>query len=243
MLYDEPGYNKADLQYIYDIYNAAYKADKVHPSYLVITNNMVYKSFGPLCDVLAIDTYPIINGTIEDVGNNIALAYKQLNNKVPIWNCGQMFTWPEQRRPNPQEHRFMTYHALINGAKGMLWYTYKGYGQYLPVDDPELWEAQTKMLFELNELAPLFLEPGFGKDVQIENGNESVQAIFKKSPIGTFLIATNISKTETVQPKFNITKKYDGNLEVYNEDRTVVVKNGILVEEFKPLDVHIYKLE
>ncbi|MEN8192383.1 MAG: hypothetical protein ABFS12_06170 [Bacteroidota bacterium] len=243
MLYDEPGYNKADLQYIYDIYNAAYEADKVHPSYLVITNNSVYKSFGPLCDVLAIDTYPITNGTIEGVGNNIALAYKQLNNKVPIWHCGQMFTWPEQRRPNPQEHRFMTYHALMNGAKGMLWYTYKGYGQYLPVDDPELWEAQKKLLAEVNVLSPMFLKSGFGKEIQVGQGDESVKAIIKKNSIGTFVIAANISKIETIQPELKITKKYDGNINVFNENRTVVAKNGILIDSFKPLDVHIYKLK
>ena len=243
MLYDEPGYNKADLLYIYDIYNAAYKADKVHPSYLVITTPTVYKTFGRCCDVLAVDTYPITNGIIEDVGGNITLAYDHLENQTPVWHCGQMFTWPEQRRPIPREHRFMSYYALMNGAKGMLWYTYKGFGQYLPVDDPELWKAQKVFLSELNELAPLFLERGFGKRISLLRENESVRAVVKKSPIGTFLLTANISKTETYQPELKLGRKYDGNVEVYNENRTVVVKNGILIDEFKPLDVHIYKLK
>ena len=243
MLYDEPGYNKADLQYIYDIYNAAYKADKVHPSYLVITHNSVYKTFGPLCDVLAIDTYPIADGSIEDVGGNIALAYNQLENIVPIWNCGQMFSWPNQRRPNPQEHRFMTYSSIINGAKGTLWYTYKGYGQDLPVDDPELWEAQKILLSELNKLAPLFLEPGFGKEVQELSKYKFVQAVVKNSSIGIFILASNSSKTETVQVKLKLDTKFDGKLKVINENREVIVKNGIIEDGFKPLDVHIYKLK
>ncbi len=243
MLYDEPGYNKADLQFIYDIYNAAYKADQVHPSYLVITHNSVYRTFGPLCDVLAIDTYPIADGSIEDVGGNIALAYDQLEYKVPIWNCGQMFSWPNQRRPNPQEHRFMTYASIINGAKGTLWYTYKGYGQDLPVDDPELWEAQKILLSELNELAPLFLEPGFGKEVQELSKSKFIQAIVKNSPIGTFVMASNSSKTETVQAVLKIDPKFDGKITVANENREVFIKNGVIRDEFKPLDVHIYKLK
>jgi len=243
MLYDEPGYNKADLQFIYDIYNAAYKADQVHPSYLVITHNSVYKTFGPLCDVLAIDTYPIADGSIEDVGGNIALAYDQLDKIVPIWNCGQMFSWPNQRRPNAQEHRFMTYASIISGAKGTLWYTYKGYGQDLPVDDPELWEAQKILLSELNELAPLFLEPGFGKELQTLSKDKTMKTILKKSPIGTFIIASNNSKTETIQAEFKVKTKFDGKIPVYNENRKVEVKNGIIKDEFKPLDVHIYKLK
>jgi len=243
MMYDEPGYNKADLLYIYDIYNAAYKADNVHPAYLVITNSTVYKTFGRCCDVLAVDTYPITNGVIEDVGGNIAKAYDQLENETPIWHCGQMFTWPEQRRPTPQEHRFMTYHPLMNGAKGLLWYTFKGYGQNLPVDDPELWNTQKTLLSEITELIPLFLEPGFGKEIELVQGSEFIKAKIKKSPIGTFAIAVNISKTETVKAKLKISKKYNGSSSVYNENRNVTIKNGILKDEFKPLDVHIYQLK
>lgn len=243
MMYDEPGYHKTDLLYIYDIYNAAYKADKVHPAYLVITTPTVYKTFGRCCDVLAVDTYPITNGTIEDVGGNIALAYDQLDNEIPIWHCGQMFTWPEQRRPNPQEHRFMTYYPLMNGAKGLLWYTFKGYGQNLPVDDPELWGAQKTLLAEITELIPLFLEPGFGKEIELVQDSEFIKAIIKKSPIGTFVIATNISKTERVDTELKVGKKYNGSMSVYNEERRVTVVNGILKDKFKPLDVHIYKLK
>lgn len=243
MLWDEPGESKSDLLYIYDLYNQAYKADNVHPSYLVITKPTVYRTFGRCCDVLAVDTYPVTGGIIEMAGETIADAYEQLDNEIPVWHCGQMFAWPEQRRPNVQEHRFMTYYALMNGAKGLLWYVYKGFGQYLPVDDPELWSAQKTLIAEITELIPLFMEPGFGKDVQLVQENESVKAILKKSPIGTFVLATNTSKTETHQAELKINKIKNGNASVYKENRTVAINNGILKDEFKPLDVHIYKLK
>ena len=147
MLYDEPGYNRADLLDIYKLYNTAYEADSFHPSYLVITSPQAYQTFGRCCDVLAIDTYPIANGIIASVGENIAKAHREIEADQPIWHCGQLFPWPAQRRPTPQEHRFMTYSALIEGAKGVLWYTYKGYGQYLPVDDPKLWDFHKKLMF------------------------------------------------------------------------------------------------
>ncbi|MCK5862364.1 MAG: hypothetical protein KAH38_07755, partial [Candidatus Hydrogenedentes bacterium] len=174
---------------------------------------------------------------------NIALAQEQLESEVPIWHCGQMFSWPNDRRPTPQEHRFMTYAAMIEGAKGTLWYTYRGYGQNLPVDDPALWEAQKILLSELNELAPLFLAHGFGDKVLSVEKNKSILAIIKKSPLGTYVIAANLSQTETFQPALPVGNKYDGEITVYNENRSVSLKKGILKDEFKPLDVHIYKVK
>lgn len=137
----------------------------------------------------------------------------------------------------------MTYSSIINGAKGTLWYTYKGYGQDLPVDDPELWKAQKVLLSELNKLTPLFLEPGFGKEIQRLSKDKSIQAIIKKSSIGTFIIASNNSKTETFNVGLKIDMEFDDKITVYNENRDVFIKNGIIRDEFKPLDVHIYKLK
>ncbi|MCB9502032.1 MAG: hypothetical protein H6696_08850 [Deferribacteres bacterium] len=202
MLYDEPGYNRADLLYIYNLYNAAYEADPLHPSYLVITNPAVYKTFGRCCDILSIDTYPIVNGDITHVGKNIADAYAFSDGDQPVWHCGQMFTWPGQRRPNPQEHRFMTYIALMKGARGLLWYTYKGYGQYLPQDDPVLWQAQKSLLQEIKMLSPLFMAPGFGTEVKSAQPSENLHTILKDSSIGTYLIAANQSKSEKIKPVF-----------------------------------------
>ena len=243
MLYDEPGYNRADLLDIYKIYNIAYQADSYHPSYLVITTNSVYETFGRCCDILCIDTYPIANGNILDVGNNIALASALSENNQPVWHCGQMFQWPAQRRPTPQEHRFMTYFALMQGAKGVLWYTYKGYGQYLPEDDPDLWEAHKKLLSELNSLSPLWMSAGNGSKIAVKDEEMPIRARLKKSPIGTFIIAVNTSKTDAFTPEFILNEFQNAQVSVYGEKRTLTISNGRLTDTFQPLDVHIYKVE
>ncbi len=242
MLYDEPGYNRADLLDIYKIYNIAYEADSYHPAYLVITNPSVYKTFGRCCDVLAVDTYPIAQGDITAVGENLARAYRESDNNLPVWHCGQLFKWPAQRRPTPQEHRFMTYSSLIEGAKGMLWYTYKGYGQYLPTDDPELWAYQKTLLNELNELAPLYIEGKVDKNVALAVENSEIKMVLKKGRIGTYLIAANQSKTDTFSPEFKLNTKISGQISVYGENRNITSTNGRFTDQFKPLDVHLYQL-
>jgi hypothetical protein len=239
MLFDEPGYNRADLLDIYELYNIAYETDPVHPSYLVITAPTVYKTFGRCCDILAVDTYPIAQGDITSVSENLSRAYRESDGDLPVWHCGQLFNWPAQRRPTPQEHRFMTYVTLIEGAKGLLWYTYKGYGQYLPVDDPELWQFHIELLREINTLAPLFMEYGLGKSVSLIEKNENIRGSYKSSKIGTFVIAANQSKTDTYMTDFQLESKITGQMSVYGEKRMIPIENGRFRDEFKPLDVHI----
>lgn len=242
MLYDEPGYNRADLLDIYKIYQIAREADSFHPSYLVITTPTVYETHGRCCDILAIDTYPVSRGTIREVGKNIAAAYNVSDGDQPVWQCGQLFPWPKDRFPTPQENRFMTYYSFIEGAKGILWYTFRWQGRSLPDAAPELWQAHQTLLNELNQLAPLFLAQGFGKRVAPINESEAICARIKKCPLGRFLMVTNTSKTETIIPEFQLQNTPDGAVQVFSENRILQVNRGKLRDKFEPLDVHIYKL-
>ena len=242
MLYDEPGYNRADLLDIYELYKVAYEADPYHPSYLVITNPEVYKTFGYCSDVLAVDTYPIAQGDITSVGGNIAKAVREIPKDLPVWHCGQMFSWPAQRRPNVQEHRFMTYVTLIEGAKGMLWYTYKGFGQYLPEDDPKFWNYQKQLLAEINDLAPVFMRGKKSKEIRLVKALDDIKFRYIKSTMGNYLLAANQSMSETFSPSFKIPGNLSGQIFVYGEDRSVEVKDGQLTDTFNPLDVHIYQI-
>ena len=241
MLYDEPGYNRADLLDIYNLYNVVYKADPDHPSYLVITTPSVYKTFGQCCDILSVDTYPVAQGDIVSVGGNIAKAYRETEQEQPLWHCGQLFKWPAQRVPTAQEHRYMTYSALMEGANGLLWYVYKGYGQYLLVDTPDLWEAHKELLKEVIELTPLFLERKIGKKITLAEDNEFIHGYIIKRSLGSFAIVVNDSKTETFVSQIKVPLT-NGSISVYGEDRNVAVSEGIIKDEFKPLDVHIYQL-
>lgn len=240
MLYDEPAYNQADLLFIHKLYEEAYKADPVHPSYLVVTTSDAYKTYGRCGDILSVDTYPIRNGVITHVARNISRAYIQSDGDQPVWHCGQMFRWPGQRRPTPREHRFMTYTALMAGAKGLLWYTYKGYGQYLPDDDPELWEAQKQLLKEINELAFVFKAKGLGESIQSQQG---IMVVIKKVPGRTYLFAANTSESETIETTLTIGNFDRDVMEVYGENRKPILVDGRIKDTFKPLDVHIYRLE
>jgi len=242
MLYDEPGYNRADLLDIYELYNIAHHADPIHPSYLVITNPAVYKTFGYCCDVLAVDTYPIAQGDITAVGGNIAKAISEIPDDLPVWHCGQLFAWPAQRRPTIREHRFMTYTAIIEGAKGLLWYTFDGFGQYLPEDDPSLWDYQIKLLTEIKTLAPVLLKGKMSRVIGLAEENKDIRYRYLDSPDGNYLLVANQSSTMAFTPLFKLRGAVSGKISVFGEGRSVDIVNHKFSDTFEPLDVHIYQI-
>lgn len=243
MLYDEPALNRVDILDAWKLYDTAYKLDPYHPSYVVLCTNTAYETYGRYGDVLCIDVYSIPNGDLGLVGGNIARAYEESSTNQPVWYCGQLFAWPGLRLPTQQEHRYNTYSALLEGAKGVLWFPGYTSDDYLPKDDPELWDFHKDHLTEINKLAPLFMAEGKGKYITSLKENPEIQGVLKTSSIGAFMIVINHSLTETFNPEFQVDLKEIYNVSVYGEDRTITVNDGSFKDQFKPLDVHIYKVK
>jgi hypothetical protein len=242
MLADEPGYNRMDLLNMHRAYELVHRIDPIHPSYLVITNRAFYETFGRCCDVLAIDTYPISKKfPINDVGDNIARAYRVLEKDLPIWHCGQTFNWPADRLPTPAEHRYMTYQAAFEGVKGMLWFTYRWQGESLPEADPELWEEHLRLIRELRELEPYLLSEGLGEEMEVQTDGGSVRAKVRTAPNGSrSVIALNRSREESKTARIQIPGLSQADVEVLGEGRKVDSPQGWIKDTFEPLGVHVY---
>ena len=242
MVFDEPGYNKANLLEIHTAYNTLYELDKIHPSYLVITQSGVYETFGRCCDVLAVDTYPVSRGDYSAVAGAVERAYEVSDGDQPVWHCGQLFAWPKDRPPTPHEHRYMTFTTLIAGAKAFLWYAYGHRGWTLPDDDPGLWKAHLRLLKELQDLSSVILAPGRGEKAEVEGGRGRIRAVIKSDGYRIFLFAASDARKETVECTFLLPPGSDSEIKVYGEDRNVTARTGRLTDTFQPLDVHVYHI-
>ncbi|MFH1740716.1 MAG: hypothetical protein ABIH23_17040, partial [bacterium] len=242
MLFDEPGYNKADLILMHEAYKLIHEEDPVHPVYLVITNPRVYETFGRCCDVLAIDTYPISRGSLPSIGESIDKAYRESDGDLPVWHCGQLFNWPADRYPTPKEHRLMTYMALQSGAKAMLWFTYSWGGNALPEAEPALWKEHLALIEEMRKLEAVLVYPGLGE--RLGTGQYSIRATAKRGPDGGLTVfAVNTSKTDTLSSRIQLPTTLTGEIQVCREGRVISVKEGLLCDRFEPLDVHVYRIE
>jgi hypothetical protein len=93
----------------------------------------------------------------------------------PVWAIPQAFGYTDRsswRVPTFAEERNMTYLALLAGAKGLIYYTYRDQGFNMR-EAPELWTGMKTLPEEIRALAPFLLE---GRRLSLETGLADVFA-------------------------------------------------------------------
>ena len=152
----------------------------------------------------------------------------------------------------------MSYAAVIHGAKGIIWYTY-GSRKYVPGEKlkkggygvnstPERWKIITALAREFKQLAPVLTSRTPEKQPQIPTvisgptqdyyGEPSISCLLKKHNGKNYLFAVNAVR-KPVSAQFRLPGFNQG--KVLFENRSIQVKNGILSENFKPYEVHVYE--
>jgi len=126
-------------------------------------------------DVVGCDIYPVPLGktghsdlsdrTLACVGAYTRRMQAAAPDK-PVWMALQGFGWAdlnetagakdreEMRKPTLEETRFMAYDAIVNGARGILYW-----GTAYMGDAPVFWKELRSVVAELNELQPVLSAP------------------------------------------------------------------------------------
>ncbi|MGE0607019.1 MAG: hypothetical protein AB7O62_07990 [Pirellulales bacterium] len=172
----------------------------------------------------------------------------------------------ERGYPTVAESRFMAYQAVLHGAKGLLYYgQYRctkpnsAAALWSQAEDPTVREREFQRCLELNgkfwkEHRPFFKEleqaskifvlreadPATAVSVAPADGSNAITVSTRQSGDRLYALAINASPTAG-QFKLILPSAWkDAKLTVLFEDRTVQVKNGKLIDQFKPYDVHVY---
>ena len=225
-------------------------------------------AYDPYLDITGMDIFPIgyppgghvptwPNKEISMVGDWTKIIVEAARGK-PVWmtleiawsgvgNKGKTLRFPTF----PQE-RFMTYEAIIDGARGI---NYFGGGhrmaQTLSERDRALgynwtfWERILKpLLAEINETSPLheaLLAPNSKLPVRAE-GAPGVELTVREVGAQIFILACK-REGQTAQVTFKgLPADLTGGDVLYESPRTVAVKNGQFTDWFGPEEVHVYRL-
>jgi hypothetical protein len=152
------------------------------------------------------------------------------------------------RFPTFAEERFMTYQAIINGSRGLLYF-----GGHIPkactAEDAKLgwnWTFWKKVLRPVIEeigeksvLYPALVAPNSGLPVKC-NG-EGVEFVVREVGDEIFVLACK-REGGTIQAKFTgLPEKISGGEVLYEAPRTVEVKGGGFVDWFGAFEVHVYR--
>jgi hypothetical protein len=188
-IFDEPDI-KPDGGVAIDIpstYRALKAADPIHPFELTLNSAATQQFWSNFCDVVQADVYPLPLSPITKV-SDMAKGAKDLmlpwQNLSIVLQCGWMADLSNQ--PSVAQARSMVYMALINGAKGIWWYSMHDPGWDLT--QTPLWPHMKDINAEIKVLSePLML----GDDVPLQISNANVQASAKKYQGKLYVLVTN----------------------------------------------------
>ncbi len=231
------------------------------------------RRYNPACDIVCADIYPIIppglgemyaitpDGRHGDLPNQTPSCVGEYAGKMKqvagahksVFLVLQGFAWeslrgedsdPELiRYPTFHESRFMAYHAIVHGVRGLMYWGL----HYVPSEHSFLQDL-SKVLNEINDLTPSILgrkllhQPTLRyheRGSTITNGIEML-CTETDNQITLFAVNTSIDPAAADFHALPTELKNAQQLEVVGENRMVSIRNHSFFDEFEGLDVHIY---
>ena len=252
------------------------KLDPDHPMWIVqapmgTVDSM--RAYNDTMDITGQDVYPISyppgvhsklpNRELSLIGEHTRLMQDVVREEKPIWMTLQI-AWSgvvkegrQLRMPTFAQERFMAYEAIINGARGLIYF-----GGNLP---PAMSEEDKKLgwnwtWFNQN-LRPLLAEIGHDgpltpalvareSEIPIRcqregvryGGEKDIEYCVREVDDDIYLFACNRGR-ETVQVNFRNIPPVDASVDVmFEAARKVIVEDRSIKEFFGPFDVHVYRM-
>ncbi|MBI5834325.1 MAG: hypothetical protein HZB16_18675 [Armatimonadetes bacterium] len=225
-------------------HNRIKDADATVPTYMTLCVPTAYPRYAAMAEVIAPDPYPIHTG-----GADLDQEYEMIAAAVraatplgrPIWAIPQAFgyakpnTW---RVPKPDEERALTYLALIAGAKGLVYYTYRDQDFDMRAN-PALWAAMKALPAEIRRLQPWLLE---GQRTDLSSADAKVRAAVWTQ--GGRRVACLANPTTAEQPVDLPLVAATGLAELLpGQAPTLEVRGGRLVGKLAPLAVEVVEVK
>jgi hypothetical protein len=249
---------KAPLKNIAELYQLVHSLDPDHPFVLGdsrdISKNMLKdrRDFFPVADMDAGIWwwYPIpLRSTYPTLEPPSWLTTTDCTK--PLWIAIQAYAqpWEHSRYPTPAEYRAMAYLSIINGVKGLWFYTGSGEHDFhhklaglLNQPENSHWAYVQTLLRELHEATPIIMAPAVSDRLTLSPENAPVEFTERKLNGNLYLIAANKSvHAQTVE--FMGPALIGRRAQVLFETHPATIQAGVLRESFEPLEVHVFKIE
>jgi hypothetical protein len=266
---DEPEWGKRPVEQVQRAYSVVKEIDPQHPMVLIhaprgtVDSLREYNAAG---DVLGADIYPIgyppgmhslsTNKTMSLVGEHTRLMMQVAKGEKPVWMVLQV-AWSgvikpgkTLRMPTFFEERFMTYQAIINGARGLLYFG-GNLPQAMNERDKELgwnWKFWQRVLRPVIEeigshspLYPALIAPDSGIKLQVRG--EGMEWLVREANGALFLLACKTAGgTEQIEFSGMPADIQRGTI-LFEEPKSVEVTNGSFKDWFAPYEVHVYRFQ
>lgn len=208
-LADEPDVNGVSPEALAGMSRRARAWDAPRAQVFTLGEGAQAARYGGLGDIVMLDWYPVPHLKLDSVADQLDAARRSLPPGKPLWMVLQAFDWRGEaqkdpakprvgRFPDHAEIRFMSHLAIIHGARGLFFFSFRRNGEALPAR-PELWQAVSRVSRELRILQPI-LEHGreISSPLAKEAGFESKAWRYRGR---TYLIAANRTGKSAALPE------------------------------------------
>lgn len=218
--------------------------DPDHPAWIVVYQVDELKSYLDTTDVIGTDPYPILKKSISMVGEWTKLTRKVAGTKKAVWMVPQahnlgLYSKEKHESPTFEQMRNMAYQCLVNGANGLIFYSYPDLKRD-PLGFESRWNDVKRLGIEIKSLIPILLSTEPAPKVQLLSGGKNIQFSAKYYDGKIYLIAVNSSE-QTQNADFIISEEAK-DAKVLFDDRIVTIEKYHLKDTFAPIAVHVYEI-
>jgi|GEM_PF-1302818 len=217
--------------------------DRQYPTYISGFVPQRINLFMQSADTVAMQSYPIgktywEHARIGHVNYALATAIAAARpfNRPVIANL-QAFAWPEQRQPTAAEIRNMTYQALVNNVRGIIYYTYND-GYWRLEEHPTVLQALRDLAPEVRRLAPVLLD---GVYTPLQTGKPDLLAAQWRYGGEVYVMVVNATDQASAVT-VNLATPVSGAAKPVFDQRPagMTFNAGRLQGSLQPMAVHVY---
>ena len=250
-LRDEPEIWFVPPKYIWEMKRYVKALDPKHPTLITLVRAEKVEDYGPCADIIMVDPYPIPRRPVTWLSESIDRVKKLFPYK-PVWAVIQAFDWSAfpygnesrswGRDPTYEEERCLTYLAIIHGARGLFYYTFKS-KNYFIMERKRHWNELKKVIEELNNIYPIIVSPTIFPVKHVAySEDKAIHYIIKKSKHRFYLLSVNVTphfKEATLRLSGIF---LNGRAKEIFQKRAFSIKKGLLKTRFSPYQVQVYEI-
>jgi hypothetical protein len=265
---DEPEWGDVPLPSLQRAYRVIKELDPHHPVVIIHAPRGTVESlrrYNGVGDILGADIYPVgvppgahsllTNKNISLVGDHTRIMMDVADGKMPVWMVLQI-AWSGVVKPGKvlrfptfPEERFMTYQAIINGARGLIYFG----GNIRAAMTPQgaklgwnwtFWDRVLRRVIEeigtKSPLYPALVAPDSELPIQVSRAG-GLEFCVREAGQEIFILACQREGTAGNVEFTGLPVAIAKGEVLFESPRVVAVKEGRFSDWFAPFDVHVYR--
>lgn len=236
-LADQPDQHPEIADEVPEAYQRLKQKDEQRPLLLTVERPETYEYWANFCDALQVVCFPVPGQPLTVVSDRISAARKAL---LPWQHLSVLLQagWlpGDANQPSFDQARAMVYLAVINGAQGVYWYSFRDPGWQL-VESP-LWERFSELNAETATLGALAVS---GTRSPLENDNAKLQTAAFSAGDGIQVMMVN--PTAEAQSATLKLAQPAAKTEITSGKANLEIKEGALAVTLEPLGAALVAVE